>query len=334
MTAGPRDPIHVLIAGGGAAALESALLLGLLAEDRVRITMLAPASEFDYRPLAVAEPLGLGPVARYSLARLAAERGFGYVQDTVAAVDVPGRQVHTAARDTIAFDALLVAMDAHDDDALHGAFVFHGSEDVPALHDSLERLAGGRRRVAFVAAPTTAWTLPLYEIALMTARWAAERGLTIETWLVTHERRALGVLGDDVAVRVAELLDDAGVRLWTGALALGVSDGRLWLDVQGGLLVDLAVALPRAAGPRLPGLPADGDGFIPVDAHGHVTDAPGVYAAGDATTRRVRRGGLAAPRADAAATAIAVRAGAPPREIAGRHLGPYLAAHPELALGR
>jgi sulfide:quinone oxidoreductase len=361
MTAGPRNPIHVLIAGGGSTALEGALMLQLLAGDLVRITMLAPGSDFAHRPLAVAEPFGLGEAARYSLARLAAERRFVYVQDAVASVDVPGRRVCTANGDSIPFDALLVAVGARAEEALPGAFTFRGWDDVPALRDSLERLAGGRRRVAFVAAPTTAWTLPLYEIAVMTARWAAEQELTIETWLVTHERRALGALGEDVAVRVAEMLDDAGVRLWTGALARRVDDGRLWLDLEGGLPVDLAVALPRAVGPRIPGLPVDGDGFIPVDAHGLVADAPGVYAAGDVTTRRVRQGGLATPRADTAATAIAVQAGAPverdahppvppgmpfagrgpqqrsdaalwwpPHKIAGRHLGPYLAEHQEL----
>jgi sulfide:quinone oxidoreductase len=304
-------PFHVLIAGGGPAALEGALTLQALAGDRVQVTLLAPEPRFDYRPWAVAEPFGLGRVARFSLPAFADDRGIAYVQDALGAVDVPRRHVRTAGGDTIPFDALLVAVGARAEEALPGALTFRGSEDVAALRDGLQALGTGARRAAFVAAPATAWTLPLYELAVMTARWAAEQELALETWLVTHENRALGVFGADVAARVAETLEEAGVRLWTGALAQCVEDGRLWLDMEGGLPVDLAVALPRAVGPCLPGLPEDAHGFIPVDAQGLVDNSPGVYAAGDVTTRPLRQGGLATQQADAAATAIAVQAGVP-----------------------
>jgi sulfide:quinone oxidoreductase len=367
----PRAPFHVVIAGGGPAALEGALKLQLLAGDCVRITLLSPDTSFRYRPLSVAEPFGLAPSVRFSLPRLAAERGFGYLQGSLASVDVPARHLRTAAGNTVAFDALLVAVGARAAEALPGALTFRGSEDVRALRDALESLSRGISRVAFVATPSTGWTLPLYELAVMTSRWAAEQELGMETWLVTHEDRALGAFGDEVAVHVAELLEDAAVRLWTGAFAERVEDGRLWLDMEGGLPVDLAVSLPRAAGRHIPGLPADAEGFIPVDAHGLVEGSPGVYAAGDITTRPLRQGGLATQQADAAATAIALQAGAPveldpyrptlrgklltgrrpeylsreahasgelsedapwwpPHKIAGRHLAPYLAAHPDL----
>jgi sulfide:quinone oxidoreductase len=371
MTDRLRAPTHVVIAGGGPAALEGALKLQLLAGDRVRITLLAPDPTFPYRPLSVAEPFGLAPAVRFSLPRLAAERGIAYVRDALAGVDVAARRLHTAGGETIAFDALLITVGARAQAALPGALTFRGSEDARALRASLEALGTGISRVAFVAAPTTAWTLPLYELAVMTAHWASEQELGLETWLVTHENRALGMFGDEVAVRVADLLEDAAVRLWTGAFADCVEDGRLWLDMEGGLPVDLAVALPRPAGRHIPGLPADDGGFLPVDAHGLVDGSPGVYAAGDITTRPLRQGGLAAQQADVAATAIALQAGAPvelddyrptlrgmlltgrrpvylsrtpgrpgeasldapwwpPHKIAGRHLGPYLAAHSEL----
>lgn len=362
---------QVVIAGGGPAALEGALKLQLLAQDRVHITLLSPDPEFHYRPLAVAEPFGLAPPVQFSLPRLATDRGFAYVNDALACVDVAERRVHLASGATFAFDALLVAIGARSEVAVPGALTFRGSEDVRALRDALEALTGGISRVAFVAAAATAWTLPLYELAVLTSRWAAEKALGLETWLVTHEGRALGMFGDEVAVRVAELLEDAGVRLWTGAFADCVEDGRLWMDMEGGLPVDLAVALPKPVGRRLAGLPADESGFIPVDANGRVDGAPGVYAAGDITTRPLRQGGLAAQQADAAATAIARLAGAPveldayrptlraklltgrrpeylshssmttgdmaedspwwpPHKIAGRHLGAYLASHPDL----
>ena len=49
-------PLEVVIAGGGVAGLEALLALHGLAGPRVRVQLLAPESEFVYRPLAVAEP--------------------------------------------------------------------------------------------------------------------------------------------------------------------------------------------------------------------------------------------------------------------------------------
>ena len=47
------DNQHVLIAGGGMAALEAALALRDLAGERLTVTMLAPDRHFTYRPLSV-----------------------------------------------------------------------------------------------------------------------------------------------------------------------------------------------------------------------------------------------------------------------------------------
>jgi NADPH-dependent 2,4-dienoyl-CoA reductase/sulfur reductase-like enzyme len=47
---------RVLIAGGGVAALEAALALRALAEDRVTVEMLATEPQYCKRPLAVADP--------------------------------------------------------------------------------------------------------------------------------------------------------------------------------------------------------------------------------------------------------------------------------------
>ena len=351
------EPHHLCIAGGGPAALEGALAVQALAEERVRVTLVAPGTTFDYRPLAVAEPFGLGEVARFSLPGMCAERGFAHARDALASVDVSRHQATLASGSTVDYDSLLAAVGARGEVALPGALTFRGSEDVAALRDALTK--------------ANAWTLPLYELALMTARWAEQERLPLEVWLVTHEARALGVFGPEVSARMGDRLDEAGVRLRTGAFAQAVEDGRLWLDMEGGFPVDLVVTLPRLVGPAISGLPADQHGFLLVDAHGRVDGAPDVYAAGDVTTRPLRQGGLATQQAAAAAAAIAVRAGAsvdagpyrpalrgllltgrrpeyfsreaggageiseealwwPPHKIASRHLGPYLAAHPEL----
>jgi sulfide:quinone oxidoreductase len=304
--------MHLLVAGGGPAALEGALAVQRLAGERVRITLLSDQDTFVYRPVAVAEPFGLATPQRFSLARLAADRGFALRRGTVRAVDGDAHRALIADGEPVAYDMLLLALGAHWEEAIPGALTFRGPEDASRLRAALEALHSGEPlRVAFVAGAETAWTLPLYELALLTARWAAERELAIEPWLVTYERKALIVFGDQASHSVTELLTEAGVRLWTGAFADVVEDGRLWLDMEGGLPVDLAVALPRPVGPRLPGLPTDADGFVPVDDHGRVPGLTDVYAAGDMTTRPLKQGGLATQQADVAAATIAAASGAP-----------------------
>src|SRR5205085_93456 len=88
-----------------------------------------------------------------------------------------------------------------------------------------------------------------------TVRWARARGLALEPWLITWEERPLTIFGDAAAASVAELLADAGVRLWTAAFAETVEDGRVWVSLEGGLPVDLAIALPRLGAPATCGVP-------------------------------------------------------------------------------
>ncbi len=306
-----NTPKQLVIAGGGPAAIEAALAVRRLAQERVAVTLLSASDVFVYRPQSVAEPFGHGESQRYSLRAIAADMGLSFIQAAVRRVD-PGAHRLNADGEQLGYDALLLALGAAAEEAIPGALTFGGERDVPAIRAALARLhAGAPLRVAFVAGAETAWTLPLYELALMTARWADQHGLAIEPWLVTHEPRALALFGDQASAAIATLLDQSGVRLWTGAYPECVEDGRLWMSMEGGLPVDLAVALPRPVGRRLPGLPADRRGFVPVDSYGRVPGADDVYAAGDMTTRPLKQGGLATQQADAAASAIAAWAGAP-----------------------
>ena len=53
-------PTKVLIAGSGVAGLEAALALRALAGEVVSVELVAPESDFVYRPLAVTEPFRVG----------------------------------------------------------------------------------------------------------------------------------------------------------------------------------------------------------------------------------------------------------------------------------
>jgi sulfide:quinone oxidoreductase len=85
---------------------------------------------------------------------------------------------------------------------------------------------------------------------------------------------------------------------------------------------DRVVALPRAAGRFVEGLPHDREGFVPVDRHGVVDGLERVYAAGDITTFAFKQGGLATQQADVVAAAIAGVAAPPaPRVLRARLAG-------------
>ena len=77
---------------------------------------------------------------------------------------------------------------------------FAGPRDVLAIRETIEALAPGRRHtIAFVAMAGTAWTLPLYELALMTAEYGRRHGLDLAIELVTCESAPLGVFGADAS---------------------------------------------------------------------------------------------------------------------------------------
>jgi sulfide:quinone oxidoreductase len=182
---------------------------------------------------------------------------------------------------------------------------------VLAMLEAIERLEQGRvHRLAFVAVSGTAWTLPLYELALLTAARGRQNGLDLEIEVVTSESAPLGVFGAEASTAVGERLAAAGIHLRTGTFPTEVADGRLWLELEGPLDVDLVVALPRLRGPAVPGLPTDESGFVPVDPFGRVRGLDAVWAVGDMTTRPLKQGGLATQQADVAAADIAVLAGA------------------------
>ena len=77
----------MIIVGGGVAALEAVLALADLAPDHTDVTVIAPNSDFAYRPLAVREPFAYGAARRYPLAPIVGDAGARLVSDELAWVD-------------------------------------------------------------------------------------------------------------------------------------------------------------------------------------------------------------------------------------------------------
>jgi sulfide:quinone oxidoreductase len=306
------NQVSVVIAGGGVAALEAALALRELAGDRVDVELLAPEPHFWYRPLAVAEPFALGEARHFELADLAAQAGARFSPGELVSIDVARRLAYISLGGPVRYSKLLIACGAAPKQAIDGAITYRGSADTAEIERLLTKLAEGEvRRVAFAVPAGAVWSLPAYELALMTANWLATHSITgVGLALVTPEEEPLQLFGSKASAAVRALLDERAIDVHTGAYAAEARAGELLLVGGGVVVADRVVALPRLHGPRIGGAPQTFEGFIPVDEHGRVTGLSDVYAAGDITTFPVKQGGIAAQQADAAAEAIAAAAGA------------------------
>jgi sulfide:quinone oxidoreductase len=305
---------EVVIAGAGVAGMEGLLRLRRLAGDRVRITVLSPEEEFVYRPLAVLAPFSRESVRRYRLKSLMSAADAHHVHDRLVLVDVRQRVLHTDHGRRIHYDALLVALGAGQANPYSHAALFtdrDGGETFASIVSDLD--ARRLESVAFVVPNWPVWTLPLYELALLTAHRAKASAIPVQLTFVTAEPRPLKAFGRTASEAVETLLRDAGIALHAGEFAEVPEPGRLRLR-DGELSADRIVTLPRLMGPAVRGLPAGTGWFTPIDDHCRVPGTDGrVFAAGDAADFPVKHGGLGAQQADVAAAGIAHLAGAAPR---------------------
>jgi sulfide:quinone oxidoreductase len=305
----PRS--HVVIAGGGVAAIETLLALRALTGRNLAIELLAPERQSVNRAASVAIPFGFGAPEPVDLDALGAETGATVRRAALTGADVDRGVALLAGGEEVPYDRLVIAVGAQPRVVLPGAVRFAGPADAAGVHSVIERAQRGELAdLVLTAAPGTVWTLPLYELAVMAAVDLRARGVRgVRLTVATPEREPLWVFGAPAAGAVRSLLDQRGIALRTGARPRAVHEGELELAGGERLAAGAVIALPAFAGPSLPGLPADQDGFLPVDAHGRVRGAPGVFAAGDATAFPIKQGGLATQQADAAAEAVAVDVG-------------------------
>jgi sulfide:quinone oxidoreductase len=303
--------MEIIIAGGGVAGLEGLLALHRALGDRARLTLIAPDPDFTYRPLAVAEPFGLGHAHRVPLKQFAADTGAELVIDGVSGVDDTARQVRLAEGGTRGFEALLLAPGGRPVAGVQGATTWFPGGDSETYGGLLRDLEEGyAKRLAIVVPPGAVWPLPAYELALMTAGEAREMGqsdLTIT--VVTPEHEPLSLFGEQASKAVAEELSWAGVELKAGVVARKDGEG-LVLEPSGERLdVQRVFAVPRIVGPAIDGVPIDDEGFIVADDAARVEGCRHTWAAGDGVVSPVKFGGLATHQARRAAAAIAGIAG-------------------------
>ncbi len=307
------DPEHppVVIVGGGVAGLEALLALHALAGARASLALISPDPDFLYKPLLVEEPFGLEPAERHELAPLAAELEASFILQRVRRIDPQRHLVELGNGSTIDYAYLVVCTGGRFNPALDRATTFPSRKPL-WIDQLLASFDGGPQTIGFVVPAGVAWALPLYEIALMTARRVRELGLhDTQLKLITPEETPLAIFGSDASDAVADLLAARRIEVESNAQFVAEEDGALRIEPGNRRIeAQLVIALPEMSGPEIDGLPSDRRGFIPIDEHARVVGVEDVYAAGDATNFPIKQGGLATQQADAAAQHIASRLGA------------------------
>ncbi len=206
-------PQTVLIAGGGAAAIEAAPELTATGSTRLDIEIIAAEATWSFRPLTVLEPFAGARPRNYAIDALEA-RGLRIHADSLASVDPDHRTVDLASGTTLHYDALLLATGAE----LHAALCTGSVSDV-----------------AFVVPPETGWSLLLYELTLGVAVSGRRAGRAPRLTVVTAEQAPLDVLGREASRAVSARLRDRGVA------------GRLAAEQAGVAVVPIAAALEAGA---------------------------------------------------------------------------------------
>lgn len=296
--------------------MEAMLRIRRLTEDAADITLLAPNEDFSYRPQAVREPFAGRSRTRRSLRDVTRACGATLVADKLASFDLERRVIHTDGGEELPYDGSLIAVGARERPATaHVATIDDANFDEHFRGVVQDIEEGYTRTLAMVLPEGPVWPLPLYELALMTAERADSMGIDgFELSFVTVEVAPLAVFGQTASDRVAELMRDRGITLYTASYAHAPEARRLIVQPSGDELhPERMVGLPSLYGPAIRGIPGAGvHGFVPIDKRCLVPGTDGrVFAAGDATSYPIKHGGLGAQQADVAAAGLARLTGAP-----------------------
>ena len=290
--------------------MEALLALRDLAGERAETTLVSPEPDFVYKPLLVEEPFGLGPPEQYALEPLAKENDAELVLRALSSVSPDEHRIELDDGSRRDYDYLLVCVGGRFEPAFPGAITFPSDRTPLQIDQVIDEAIAGEGRIAFVVPPSVTWSLPIYEVALMTERRARGRDKKVELTLITPEAKPLAAFGQTASAAVGELLKARGIEAVCGERAHEENGTLILTPGDRKLEADRVIALPVMIGPGISGLPADEAGFIPIDQHCRVRDTDDVYAAGDGTNFPIKQGGLATQQADAAAADVAHRLGA------------------------
>lgn len=265
--------------------------------------MITPTRDFVYRPNLVFEPFSPEAADRHDLAEVMDENEGSFIQDRVIGIDAEAKLVHTIDTGDVEYDHLILAMGARMQPSISTAetlWIRPIAKRIEPILDEAAR-AGG---LELIAPAGVIWTLPLYEFALMAARRLQERREQTPIRVFTPESEPLALFGPAAAAEVSDLLAARHIEVHSSCWISERGDGSLEMVGDCPEPGPCRVALPSIEGIRVSGVPADRDGFIPIDQFSRVRGLRDVYAAGDGTDFPVKQGGIATQEADIAAEMI------------------------------
>jgi hypothetical protein len=162
------------------------------------------------------------------------------------------RLIHTRMREVTAEEVGRVALKARETRTAPVTRRLHRTEAglrcAPVVDDLITELGLGRiRSVAFVVLGEARWTLPLYEIAITTARRGWSIGIAdARYWFITSEPVPLAGFGPAARAGISARLEPEGIT-FIGSTFADLRPGVVLLDPQGELLeVDRVVTLSDA----------------------------------------------------------------------------------------
>lgn len=305
-------PPSVVVVGGGPAATELGFVLREHAGTGVALTYVVPPAQGRTRALPGVEAFSEVRHRVHDLPAMITTLGARLRSGHVVAVDGDRHRVILADGGVIPYDILVLAPGARARSVFDSAVLTLYGDAGP---QAAERVVAELRRdldrpLSFVVPPGVTRALALYELAVLTGLEARTRVPEAELRLFTPEPEPLSTFDRLGRTALAGLLDEAGVTVVPDAAVFEALDGRARIGAVRNLLGDdRIVALPVLEGPRLRGVPATPDGFIPIDDHGGVCGLEDVFAAGDATTCPVKHVDVACAQASTIADVIALRAG-------------------------
>lgn len=195
------------------------------------MTLVSPNDDLIYRPQTVLVPFTSGEAARYPIQRIATDTGARWIQDTAAWIDLGNRSVHTTGGRQLPYQALLLAPGARERKPPPHVSIFTDRTSGMTYQRIIADLDSGVITSLVLIEPAgPSWQLPLYELALLTARHAREHDLHPE---ITPHVRPLHAFGELIGETVEGLVRAAGITLHARSRARITEPRRLRLEPGG-----------------------------------------------------------------------------------------------------
>jgi sulfide:quinone oxidoreductase len=293
---------RAVVLGGGFGGIATAVALRerLSADDAV--LLVDRREDFVMGVRKTWHLLGMSPLA-YGTRHLSqlAERGIEVVRGELNRVDVARREAVVDGQ-TIAADALVLALGAHHDMAAIPGLAEHGNnvwsrEGLEHAQQAIDAFRAGRAVVGIFGMPHSCPPAP-YELALLLADRLDERGIDAEVSVFTPAPISLPIVGAAGCAVLDNRLAERGIGFLPGHAATAVGPAAVACANGESVPFDLLLVVPPH---RVPSVLVDAglaaaDGWVKVDRATLETGHAGVWAIGDCTSVGLSNG-MALPKA-------------------------------------